>query len=152
MLMRALAGLLVFLSTTTMAAATGGLSCEVKDEAVSLSLEGVVTRGMGSALISFSGTLELRSDEVREDLRVTTFAREHVAQYWLDGEVLKLRLYRERAGDAPHGYVEVIVETTRGDDDTDRGDYIVAVYDMAEAAADEVEPVQFTGAVSCAVE
>ena len=150
--MRILASLLVFLGTTTMAAATGGLSCEAKDEAVSLSLEGGLTRGMGSALFSFSGTLELRSDEVREDLRLTTFGREHVAQYWLDGEVLKLRLYRERESDAPHGYVEVIVETTRGDDDTDRGDYIVAVYDMADAAADEVEPVQFSGAVTCSIE
>lgn len=150
--MRGLIGLLVVLGTTTMAAASGGLSCEATDEAVSLSLEGGVTRGMGSALFSFSARLELRSDEVRQDLRLTEFAREHVAQYWLDGEMLKLRLYRERTGDAPHGYVEVIVETVRGDDDTDRGDYIVAVYDMAEAAADEVEPVQFTGAVTCAVE
>lgn len=150
--MRALACLLLFFGTTTMAAATGGLSCEASDEAVSLSLEGGVTRGMGSALFSFSGTLELRSDEVREDLRLTAFAREHVAQYWLDGEVLKLRLYRERESDAPHGYVEVIVETTRDDDDRDRSDYIVAVYDMADADQGEVEPVQFMGEVACVVE
>ena len=150
--MRGVIGLLMVLGTTTVAAASGGLSCEATDEAVSLSLEGGMTRGMGSALTSFSGRLELRSDEVRQDLRLTEFAREHVAQYWLDGEVLKLRLYRERTGGAPHGYVEVIVETVRGDDDTDRGDYIVAVYDMAGASADEVEPVQFTGAVTCAVE
>lgn len=149
--MRALAGLLVFFTTATMAAAAGGLSCKAKDEAVSLSLEGGVTHGMGSGLFSFSGTLELRSDDVREDLRVTEFAREHVPQYWLDGEVLKLRLYREREAE-PHGYVEVIVETTRDDEDNDRGDYIVAVYDMADAASDEVEPVQFTGAVTCSVE
>lgn len=150
--MRALAGLFLFFGTTTMAAATGGVSCEASGEVVSLSLEGGVARGMGSALFSLAGRLELRSDEVREDLRVTEFGREHVPQYWLDGDTLRLRLYREREGAAPHGYVEVIVETTRGDDDTDRGDYLVAVYDMTDAEGGEVEPVQFTGAITCSVE
>lgn len=150
--MRALAGMALFLATTAMAAASGGISCEVEGDDVAMTLEGGVTRGMGSALFSFSGRLELRSDEVHDDLRVSEFGREHVAQYWLDGDTMKLRLYRERAGDVPHGYVEAIIETARDEDGNDQGDYLVAVYDMNDAVDGEVEPVQFTGSIGCFVE
>lgn len=150
--MRMLAGLFVLVAFTSGASASGGLSCSIEDETTSLSVEGGVTHGMGSALFSFSGRLELRSDDVREDLRVTEFSREHVPQYWLDGDTLKLRLYREREGDAPHGYVEIILETALDDNGNDVGEYIVAVYDMTTAIDGDVEPVQFTGSVTCAVE
>lgn len=150
--MRTPASILALACSTVAAAASGGLSCEVAGDDVVMSLEGGVTRGMGSALFSFSGRLEVRSHDVREDLRVTEFAREHVPQYWLDGDTMKLRLYQEREGDTPHGYVEVIVETSHDNDGTDRGDYIVAVYDMTDAVDGEVEPVQFSGSVTCSVE
>lgn len=149
--MRIVAGLAMLLVSAGSATATGGLSCAVDDDEVVMALEGGVSRGMGSALFSFTGRIELRSKDVAEDLGVMEFSREHVAQYWLDGDTLKLRLYREREGD-PHGYVEAIVETTMDDDGNDQGEYIVAVYDMKDAVDGEVEPVQSTGAVGCSVE
>ncbi len=150
--MRRLAAVLMFACFPAVAGASGGFSCEAENEDVVLALDGGVTRGMGSALFSFSGRIEVSSDQVRPDLRTTEFTRDHVAQYWLDGDTMRLRLYRERAGDAPHGYVEAIVETATGDDGNDHGEYIVAVYDMTDAVDGEVEPVQFTGAVTCSVE
>lgn len=150
--MRSLAALLILICSSGFAAAAGGLSCEVSDDDVTMTLQGGVTRGMGSGLFSFSGTIEVRSDDVAEDLRVTEFGREHVPQYWLDGDTMKLRLYREREGDATHGYVEAIVETSTGDDGDDHGEYLVAVYDMTDAVDGEVEPVQFMGPVRCSIE
>lgn len=150
--MRSLATTLILAGSTTVAAAAGGLSCTVENDEVVLALEGGVSRGMGSALFSFSGRLELRSNDVEEDLRVTEFSREHVPQYWLDGDTMKLRLYREREGDAPHGYVEAIIETSVGDDGDDHGEYIIAVYDMTNAVDSEAETVEFIGSVTCSVE
>lgn len=149
--MRIVAGLAMLAVSAGSAMATGGLSCTADNDAAVMALDGGVSRGMGSALFSFTGRIELRSKDVAEDLRVTEFSREHVAQYWLDGDTLKLRLYREREGD-PHGYVEAIVETRMDDDGNDQGEYIVAVYDMTDAADGEVEPVQFSGPVGCSVE
>jgi hypothetical protein len=150
--MRSLAFTMAILASTAAANASGGLSCTADNDELLLSLEGGVSRGMGSALFSFSGRIELRSTQVPEDLRLTEFSREHVAQYWLDGDTLKLRLYRERDGDKPHGYVEAIVETSLNDDGDDKGEYLIAVYDMANPTDSEAETMDFTGSVTCSVE
>lgn len=145
--MRWLACALMIVGSTGMAAASGGLSCAADDAGVLLSAEGGVTRGMGSALFSFSGSVELRDGDVEDDLRVTEFGREHVAQYWLDGDVLKLRLYREREASKPHGYVEAVIETGDG-----KGRYFVNVYDMTHAREGEAVTASFAGDVTCMVE
>ena len=132
--------------------AAGGISCAVEDDAAVLSLEGGVTHGMGGALFSFAGQAELRSPEVADDLRATSFGREHVAQYWFDDRELKLRLYREREGDAPHGYVEIVLETTADRDGTYRGDYAATVHDMTEAANGEAATQEISGAITCSGE
>lgn len=150
--MRALAWAFATLAMTATANASGAISCASDNDELQMSLEGGVSRGMGSALFSFAGRIELRGSEVPEDLRVTEFTREHVAQYWLDGDTLKLRLYREREGDRPHGYVEAIVETSLTDDGDDKGEYLIAVYDMAKPTDGEAETMDFTGSVTCSIE
>ncbi|HRP78462.1 MAG TPA: hypothetical protein PL183_05080 [Aquamicrobium sp.] len=135
------------------AAASGGISCAADDGTVALSVEGGVTRGMGGALFSFAGTVELGSDGIEADLRRTEFGRAHVAQYWFDDGTLKLRLYREREGDAPHGYVEVALDTALDEGEGEfRGDYAVTVYDMTHAVDSVAAPAEFSGAVACTVE
>lgn len=151
--MRPLLCLLLLVAMAVPATASGGLSCAAEDEAVTLSLDGGVARGMGGALFSFSGSAEIHAGQIEDDLRATEFARDHVAQYWLDGEVLKLRLYREREGNAPHGYVEVVVDTAYDIKEGEfRGDYLVSVYDMTDAQNSEAETAELSGAVSCFVE
>lgn len=149
--MRIVAALAMLAVSAGSATASGGLSCTVESNQLAISLDGGVSRGMGGALFNFAGKLEIKSPGVGEDLRVTEFSREHVAQYWLDGEVLKLRLYRERE-DGPHGYVEVLVETALGDERSGEGEYLVTVYDMTNAVNSEVEPARFTGPIGCSVE
>ncbi|WP_421926881.1 hypothetical protein [Neoaquamicrobium sediminum] len=148
--MRIVAALAMLAVSAGSATASGGLSCDADGDST-MSLEGGVSRGMGGALFNFAGKLEIKSPGVGEDLRVTEFSREDVAQYWLDGEALKLRLYRERE-DGPHGYVEVVVETALGDEGSGEGEYLVTVYDMTNAVNSETEPARFTGPISCSVE
>lgn len=136
------------------ALASGGINCEAKDAAVAFDLGGGVTHGMGAPLFSFNGVLKVNDQTVAEDLAETTFALDHVAQYWLDGEELKLRLYRERDGSKPHGYVELgIVTTAKPGDDGEGvydGDYTLNVFDTSNN--DEGVTVTREGKVSCFVE
>lgn len=152
--MRMAISLILLAASAGQAAASGGLSCEAEDAAVTITIESGITRGMGSPLFEFSGRVAIRDAGVAADLRTTDFARQHVPRYWLDENALKLGLYREREGDAPHGYVAVTIETeSTGDDEGGyAGDYRVSVYDMPGTQSGEAATAEFAGAVSCMVE
>ena len=136
--------------------ASGGVHCSADADGVAFDVEGGVSRGMGAALFSFEGKLEIADMPVASDLARMAFAREHVAQYWLDGEDLRLLLYREREGDKPHGHVELTIETKTppgGDGEgTYEGEYRLAVYDLGQQATGEGETATFAGKVSCFAE
>lgn len=151
--MRALLALLAFVTGSSAAMAAGGMSCETVEDGVVLSLEGGVTRGMGGALFSFAGKAELSGEAIAEDFRAIVFEREHVAQYWLDGETLGLVLYREREGDAPHGYVQLTVRADAVEPHAEySGSYSVSVYDMTDATDSEAKTEAFEGRITCSVE
>ena len=136
--------------------ASGGLHCSADADGLILEAGGGVTRGMGAALFSFEGKLEIAGKDIAADLGQTAFAREHVAQYWLDGEDLRLLLYREREGDKPHGYVELTIETkARGGDEGEGfydGRYVLSVFDMTKENGGEGVTVGREGDVVCSVE
>jgi hypothetical protein len=134
--------------------ASGGVHCSADGDGVSFELDGGVTRGMGSPLFSFEGSVKMTLPGVVADLADTAFARDHVAQYWLDGDDLRLLLYREREGDKPHGYVELTIETTArpGDDGEGMydGRYRLSIFDGAGEG--EGMTVEREGAVECFAE
>lgn len=136
--------------------ASGGIHCSADGDGVTIDVGGGVTRGMGGPLFSFEGTLEIADKAVATDLGRTEFAREHVAQYWLDGEELRLLLYREREGDKPHGYVELTITTkARPGDDSEGfydGSYTLSVFDMTNENGGEGVMVSLEGAVECSAE
>lgn len=131
--------------------ASGGVSCTIEDAAVVADVEGGVTRGMGSPLFSFHGTLSVKADGLGADLAQTTFEQDHVAQYWLDGEELRLLLYRERM-QGEHAYVELTIRTQADpeEESTYAGDYTLSAYEGAGGG--EGKTFQFDGEVSCFVE
>jgi hypothetical protein len=136
--------------------ASGGLHCSADADGVTLEVNGGVTHGMGGPLFSFEGMLEIADKAIAADLAKTAFAREHVAQYWLDGEDLRLLLYREREGDKPHGYVELTIETkARAGDDGEGsydGRYKLTVFDATEDNGGEGVTVEREGEVECSAE
>lgn len=138
------------------ALASGGVNCSADAEGVSFEVGGGASRGMGAALFSFEGTLAVAGPDVADDLAKTSFAREHVAQYWLDGEELRLLLYREREGDKPHGYVELTIRTKArpGDDGEGMydGRYALTVFDMTDENGGEGVTISREGEVACSVE
>ncbi|WP_274627704.1 hypothetical protein [Arvimicrobium flavum] len=150
--MRASIFAIAILSGVLPAAASGGLDCGAKDKKVEFNLHAGVSRGMGSAIFAFESTVKINDQSIAEDLRKTGFSREDVAQYWLDGKDLRLNLYREREGDKPHGYVELVIYTqSEGDEIGYGGTYELTVYD---GVGDNAEPKEatFKGEVGCSVE
>jgi len=136
--------------------ASGGVHCSADADEVAFEVNGGVTHGMGGGLFSFAGEITIAVDGMAAELANTKFAREHVAQYWLDGEDLRLLLYREREGDKPHGYVELTIRTkARGGDDgegTYEGRYELTVYDMTNETDGEGVTVAREGEVVCSAE
>jgi len=154
--MRTTLFLLLMALTCQPAFASGGVHCSADAGGVTIDVGGGVTRGMGGPLFSFEGTLEITDNGVAADLARITFAREHVAQYWLNGEDLRLLLYREREGNKAHGYVELTIETkARGGDDGEGffdGTYDLTVFDATNDNGGEGVTVERGGEIVCSAE
>lgn len=132
------------------AMASGGLWCGADDGPARIQIQGGVTHGMGGPLFSFDGTLAARDESIPADLRKITFDRSHVPQYWLDGKELRLLLYRERAADKAHGYVELTILTQAIDESSYEGRYELEVFDAD--ATSEGKRWDYAGKIVCGVE
>lgn len=154
--MRFILAALSLVLTASAASASGGIGCEASDTAVKLTIQSGVTRGMGSPLFQFQAEAEVLDPKAPEHLRKTAYTDENVSQYWLDGESLKMVLYRETEGDLPHGYVMVTILTTTSDNPDDEGiyngEYQLSVYDVGTDSAAEPLQIEHNGTVSCFVE
>ncbi len=148
--MLACASLLLF---STGAFASGGLSCDSEaDSPARIRVESGMTRGMGSPLFNFKGSVVIADAKAPEDLRKVEFEQAHVPQFWIDRNTLNILMYREREGDKPHGYVEISIQTQPRDDEegTFGGNYELTVWDTT-GEGDPLE-VKLTGPISCFVE
>lgn len=145
-----LASLLVGLSPAE-GRASGGLHCTVEDEVAVVTIESGVTRGMGGPVFNFRATSVIRDGTVAGDLRDMAYDGEHLAQYWLDGEELRLLLYRERAEGA-HGYVQIEIRTKAGEEGLYAGTYDLTAFDMTGDTTGEGRTVKGAGPVECFVE
>ena len=146
-----LASLVLALSPLGEARASGGMFCSVEDDFAVVTIESGVTRGMGGPVFNFRATSFIRDDAVAGDLRNTSYDGEHLAQYWLDGEELRLLLYRERAEGA-HGYVQIELRTTADEEGLYRGSYDMTVFDLTGDSTGEGRTFKHGGSVECFVE
>jgi hypothetical protein len=131
--------------------ASGGFGCDADDKNVSFLFESGVTRGMGSPVFNFRGSVEIKSTEVAEDLRKVEFDGAHLAQYWSEDGQLNLVIYREREGDKPHGYVQIVIRT-KGDEEGYAGGYDLTVFDGVNDATPEGKTYEADGKVECILE
>ena len=151
--MRQFLGFATLLIAASPAIASGGLSCAADDEKAKFMIESGVTRGLGSPVFNFRGEINILDKAVADDLRKTSFDGTHLAQYWLDGANLNLHLYRERQGDKPHGYVDLVITTQPGDDGGSfHGGYELSVFDMTGDTTGEGRTISASGTLSCFVE
>ena len=133
------------------ASASGGLSCHADDTFAAITIESGVTRGMGSPVFNFRGTSVIRDDAVAGDLRSLAYDGEHLAQYWLDRDELRVLIYRERA-EGDHGFVEIEVRTSMDEEGFFKGSYQLTAFDMAGDTTGEGRTVKGDGPVECFVE
>jgi hypothetical protein len=147
-----LAAVSILSLSVSSAHASAGLSCEASDKTVKLSIEAGISRGLGDDVFSFKGELDILSAGAPKDFRNVVFEKDHLTQRWLDDRNLKLRIYRERAGE-PHGSVELVIEAwprKESDGIEFRGGYVLTIFDIPKAGADGKTTI-LKGRVSCSV-
>lgn len=151
---RALMTSLAMLAASHAAHATGSFQCEIDDAAVKFTGESAFSTGLGAGFLGFAGALELRAKEAPNGLSDLKLGPAELVHHWFAGDELKLHLYREREGDAPHGYIELIVETKRTPDDETQfaGTYSLRSYDTAVMKNDEAQTLSHDGKATCSVE
>jgi hypothetical protein len=133
------------------ASATGGFSCAVEDEALSFSAESALGRGMGSPIINLSASLGVKLKQASTDFAKLDL-NDALVHSWMAGPDLNLHFYKEREASKPHGFVELIIKTSKSEDDlTSAGTYTLSVYDMPAEGGD-ARTLEATGKIACSVE
>ncbi len=133
------------------AAATATLSCAVDDRAVALDVQASVAYGMGEALSGFRGEIRVRLKGAPADFGTLVLEPEHLTQSWIHGRDVRLRLYRER-GEAPHGAVELVLETrSQGSDTSFVGRYALTVDHQRQPGDGAVTTLKARGRAACSL-
>jgi hypothetical protein len=133
--------------------ATGNFLCEAGDPSLKFSAESTFSHGLGEVFTGFKGTLTVLLKDAPKDFANIEFDAAKLAHHWFAGPDLKLHIYSERQADAPHGYVELIVETRRSEDDETAfsGTYKLTVFDAGSLAPSEGRTLKAEGEVTCSV-
>jgi hypothetical protein len=148
--MRNFLSVLTILASAAPALASGGASCANDGGDVAIDLSAGITHGMGGPVFSLTATVDAKV-EAAADLRKGSFAKENLAQYWLDDKEMKFLLYRERDGAGEFGSVELLIVTKPvGDDVGYDGTYKLTLTDMTGGG--EGKNTTLEGKVTCSVE
>jgi len=141
----------ILLLASAPAQASGGLWCDASDKSATIAINSGATHGLGGPLFNFAATVGVLDPSVPADLRSTSFETAHVPQYWLDASELRLLLYRERAAEKQHGYVELTVLAKADDEGAYNGRYTLQLFD-ADGSSPEGRSWKFEGPIGCGAE
>lgn len=154
MLTRLTASFLCLLPWLSPAHATGNFLCEIDDPSLKFTAESAFSHGLGEAFLSFKANLEVKLEGTPTDWANLELDSAALVHHWFADGDLNLHLYREREGDGPHGYVELIVTTeqnARDDDETAfEGAYELTVYETSPSEG-EGKTLKAQGKASCSV-
>lgn len=145
------AALSLLMLPASTAFASGSLDCSIDDKAVSMSVEGIFSHGLGEALMSLNGTLELRGAGAPDALRKAEIERSHAVQYWLHGQELRLRLYGEKDAGGVNSSFDLAITTRSKSKDAPEfsGTYVLVVTHFDAKAGPEAKTSRSTGKASC---
>lgn len=145
-------GMALVCAAASPAAATGSFGCSADDKAVAFEAEAVFSYGLGEPFSNFRSRLSVKGKGAPAGLADLELDGQSLVHHWLHGTELKLRLYHERA-EAPHGSVELVIETRRRpDDETDyAGRYVLRVFEVGGTAGAEGKELIYKGKVTCSV-
>lgn len=134
--------------------ASASLSCSISDKSLQLEMGGVISHGVGAGLISAEGESKSNIAILTGTMKSITFDRDQITQYWLSGQVLKLRIYSESEG-SPHESLDLEIEARQKggiDSPTFPGTYTATATSMAGVTGSEAKSVTVKGKISCHVE
>lgn len=107
------------LAASTAATASGTIACTISDAKIEANLEAVFSGGLGEALQSASGSLEVKASGGRPTVKLD-IATEHIKQFWMQGRDLHFRLYEAAEAD-PAVEIDLVIKTEQdaggGDDE-----------------------------------
>jgi hypothetical protein len=127
--------------------ATGGFACEADDKNLIFSAQSPLGRGMGSPIINLQATSEIKLAGTPADLAKLDLSK-HLVHSWMAGPDLRLHFYREREGNEPHAYVELIIMTkVVGDEGATEGTFQLTVFSSQDSTT-----LEASGKVTCSVE
>lgn len=131
------------------AAASAGFWCEADDDALVLSVEGGLSRGLPGPPFNLSGSLAVKKPGAPVAFRDVALIGDDLAQSWFDADEIRLQIYREREGGS-FASVDLVIETMIDPEDelTYAGTYTLVTSEMTEGAS-EGTAVTATGAVTC---
>lgn len=146
-------GLAALFAAFTPAQASGNFLCEAEDPSLRFSAESTFSHGLGEVFTGFKGTLAVLLKDAPQDFANIEIGSKQLAHHWFRGPDLKLHIYKERTAGAPHGYVELIVETRQSEEDETAfdGTYKLTVYEVGPPSAAEGRTLKAEGNVSCSV-
>jgi hypothetical protein len=153
-MMRTLIIPIVMIAFVTQAHASAGVSCRAEDASVKFQLGAAFTRGLGGGMMNFGAELRILRAGVPEDLRAVTFEKSEASQVWYYGRDLKFQLYHERPGDAPFGYVNLVIEAMQRarDESVYRGRYKLRIGFLETKEGSEEKSLELRGRVTCSTE
>jgi hypothetical protein len=140
--------------TAVPAHAAGSFECTVEDQSLKLTAASAYSHGLGAAFVDFKAEAEVLAADIPEDLRKLDLSQ-NLVHHWLEGGDLRLLFYREREGDRPHAYVEIVVKVAgeEADDPEYTGTYRLTVFSMDPPAdKDGGKTINAEGKVTCSVE
>lgn len=135
------------------ARASGNFLCQADDDALKFSAESTFSHGLGATFVGFGAELTVRLKKAPADFASVKFDASQLVHHWFTDGALNLHLYRERAADAPHGYVELIIETIQNPEDETAftGTYKLIVHDVPASDGAEGITLDAEGKISCSV-
>lgn len=133
--------------------ASGNFLCQADDEALKFNAESTFSHGLGATFVGFGAELVVRLKKAPADFAAVKFDAAQLVHHWFTDGALNLHLYRERAADAPHGYVELIIETIQDPDDETAfsGTSKLIVYDVSTSEGAQGVTLDAEGKISCSV-
>lgn len=92
--------------------ATGGFYCAVENSDVVLEISATTPRGFGAQLIEPTAIkLVQKSNSIPSELRSVDFELKNIAQYWNEGDELRLLAYKENDSLNYYNDVQVLLKT-----------------------------------------
>lgn len=125
--------------------------CSGGNGPLKITASATLNRTMANAVTAAQVVVDPKAQVVPPDLAAADLTRDDLVHHWIDGDQINLHFYRKRAGQAPFGYVELLLTTRRsGKTDEDfSGRFRMKVSYMETLDAGQPIEFQTTGWLRC---